>query len=315
VSKYGIQQLLVLGAFVGIFALSTRAFRNPGKLEYLSMAVSVSATGSTLAYYVTSYTQGLGAEGWFSPRSFAIVALVQFAWFVSRTRYGQRQFALGSVAVLGAIFLSLSRTALFAALLAVPASIVSRLSPGRILRISGYTVLVLAVLAGAVFYFKPLNERFFEGDVSLSVGGVGVNVMGRLTVWSVLLAAFLDAPALGHGVGSSRDLIEEHYSGSIIHPHNDYIRVLYEYGVVGLFFLLWGLGNLVWSTWRQWHNAERFQSAHSWLHCAAFLLLLIYCILMMTDNLMVYNAFQVPLAAVLGASCALRPTARTGMVR
>jgi O-antigen ligase len=220
----------------------------------------------------------------------------------------------GSVAVLAAIFLSLSRTALFAALLAVPASMVTRLSLARILRIGGYTVLVVTLLVAAVLFFRPLNERFFEGDVSLSVGGVGVNVMGRLTVWSVLLAAFPDAPAFGHGAGSSRDLIEEHYSGRIIHPHNDYIRVLYEYGVVGLFFFLWGLGNLVWSTWRQWHNAERFQSAHSWLHCAAFLMLFIYCILMLTDNLMVYIAFQLPFAAVLGASCALKPVDETRLL-
>lgn len=60
----------------------------------------------------------------------------------------------------------------------------------------------------------------------------------RLFVWTTMARAWTEAPLLGHGPGSFAAVFEERTGLERIAPHNDYLGVLVESGVVGLALFL-----------------------------------------------------------------------------
>ena len=101
----------------------------------------------------------------------------------------------------------------------------------------GAIVATLSVAIATVFLYAPLHHRFFHGDTA-QVGGISINVTGRDTLWAANWDYFLKAPVIGHGAGAADRLtsaLPEH--GGAAHPHNDYLRILVDYGIVGL--VLW----------------------------------------------------------------------------
>ena len=116
-------------------------------------------------------------------------------------------------------------------------------------------VLALAPIAVAMtlFYTSPrFHHRVMEvsqdiiryqqqGDVLSSQGA-------RLEMWRVAIAAGLDQPIIGHGVGSYPQLYE-HYQGrdpqGASNPHQQYLFWFAEFGVIGLSLLLLLFASLI----------------------------------------------------------------------
>ncbi len=55
----------------------------------------------------------------------------------------------------------------------------------------------------------------------------------RLALWEALGTLVLERPVIGHGIGTNR-LVSERFFGHRAAPHNDYLTVLLEMGVLGL---------------------------------------------------------------------------------
>ena len=94
----------------------------------------------------------------------------------------------------------------------------------------------------AVFLYAPLHHRFFHGDTP-RVGGFSINVTGRDALWAANWGWFKERPLIGHGAGASDRMtaaLPNHGAG---HPHNDYLRILVDYGIIG--FVLWMTAYLV----------------------------------------------------------------------
>jgi O-antigen ligase len=103
--------------------------------------------------------------------------------------------------------------------------------------------LVLGVLV-AVPFAPPVLERTF-GFVPSARELVallqnpqslyhGMNMEGRQVVWAVVFQAFQAAPLLGTGFGGSTFVLSVHFPWfSSPTPHNDYLRLLADAGVVG----------------------------------------------------------------------------------
>jgi O-antigen ligase len=168
----------------------------------------------------------------------------------------------------------------------------------------------LAVMLGAVAVagfmairrIEPLRQRFFEGDLAIEIYGVRINAMGRIDMWQVTLDSYREAPFLGKGVGAIHELIEARFPG-LGHPHNDYLRILHDYGSVGFLLFTAGLLAMIFLSWSAWQRADRAADRDAaGVHLAAFLGLLAFSAAMLTDNVVVYVWVMVPLGVMVGAS-------------
>jgi O-antigen ligase len=172
-------------------------------------------------------------------RPVALVALIGMAWFLAEYRLGNRNSLWWSLAVLLGITISLSRTALLGAFVLIVATLLFAYGRHRARNVI-LCVLLLASGYWAVTYWAPLRDRFVTGDVSLSVGGISTNAEGRTRVWTVLWSEAQDEPLIGRGAGaaSARSVLLD---PAFDQPHNDYLRIFYDFGVIGLGLLAWFL--------------------------------------------------------------------------
>jgi O-antigen ligase len=154
-----------------------------------------------------------------------------------------------------------------------------------------------------VVHYAPFRDRFLVGDNALQVGGLEISTQGRAMLWKLLLSLSSDNWLLGQGIGSSGRLIAEYLpagqSDSIGHPHNEYLRLYVEFGIVGLALFVVGYLALVWRIFR---SAKRTDHP---LHWAAFLALVGIGLSAITDNPFVYPFVMLPLGSLAGLSLAL----------
>ncbi len=150
----------------------------------------------------------------------------------------------------------------------------------------------------AVTYYRPLHDRFYSGDVH-SVAGYSINTEGRSTAWRIVWDRYQTSPIFGHGAGDSDIVVraETHQDG---HPHNDYLRILDDSGIVG--FVLWisAYLTMIWKTRRAVD-----QSAAQPVR-AAFLALIGIGVVMMFDNPLIYIQIMGPLGIIIGVALALQ---------
>jgi len=122
-----------------------------------------------------------------------------------------------------------------------------------------FTTMLLCVLAAGLFGSESIQSRVqetFKDTQGFTEGNVEENnsTQYRLHWWKVTLDHVFDEPAVlhavvGHGLGNTR-VIDFSKEGSTIasvagHPHNTFIQILYEGGIVGLSIFLWMLWTIV----------------------------------------------------------------------
>jgi O-antigen ligase len=304
-SWVGLQNLLVMSAFVLITLMTASHVSAGGRLiAMVSTAFAVASWVPVAVYGVSVGLWGLGNKALGGPRALALFCVIALAWNLPQWRYGRRSALVRIVAILATIVLSLSRGATVTALLLLPLSRM-RSRP----RIADWVRMILVIgLAVGLFYaaftyITPLRERFTEGDVRTLGGAVSINVSGRDTMWSVTWHSYLESPWIGKGAGSAEK--ELHDRAGLTHPHNDYLRILHDFGLVGL--LLWALGFtiLVRRTWRAWRSADVSGSQVAHVHLAALLGLAVVGIDMITSNPIVYIFIMGPLGVLVGCSLGL----------
>lgn len=106
--------------------------------------------------------------------------------------------------------------------------------------------LAVAITAvGAALLFSPvllakIQLLIHEGIAYMQKGVELTSVGARLSMWVNSLHFIAEAPLLGHGVGGYRYLSEKVYLDpvmcaiSCVHPHNQLLFFMVEYGLVGL---------------------------------------------------------------------------------
>jgi O-antigen ligase len=255
-------------------------------------------------YIASVIVGGLESALIFEARAFALFALLGVVRGLSLFRYGSRaRGALMAIAAMSAIFLSLSRTALAIAVILIPLAWLDRRSISRRVGVLLTICVVLALFAFAATIIRPLQERFNELDRA-RIGGVTISVSGRGAFWTATLRSWQESPWVGHGAGSSEYLPLLYLpSGSrYTHPHNDYFRILHDYGIVGGALLLIGGFALIRGTKRVWRAAVSQDSSLAQPHLTAFLGTTALAFAMITDNVVIYVFFMAPLAILVGFS-------------
>jgi O-antigen ligase len=239
-----------------------------------------------------------------SPRGFAQMSIVLCAWFLGGWLTGRRWAKWAVLLAITLTLLSLSRSALAAEfVLFALARFDLRNFRGWLIAI-GAIVVTLAIALSAVFFYAPLHHRFFHGDKA-TVAGISINVTGRDALWSANWAWFQNRPIIGHGAGASDRMtanLPDHGAG---HPHNDYLRLLVDYGVAG--FVLWMAAwlSLLRLTWRRWQAVRGTRVYAEQIHAAAFLVLIGIGLTMIVDNPFIELGRMGPLGILVGLSLGL----------
>jgi O-antigen ligase len=294
----GIQNFLMLALFVltiALFALVPRSEKVIDETADRWFAIAI--VGAVALGITATVTGGIGSGAIVGPRSLALALLPALAWTLAAARTGSvRHTALVGFLVF-AIAFTLSRTAFAVALILVAAALYKRRRVAYKIR---FIVASAVLAAGAIWLVSSVGafqERFAAGDVSSLTTRISINVSGRDDLWALMTSGIRERPFFGHGLGASQTRIEQAFSGAIAHPHNDYLRLAFDFGLVGL--ALWTLGMLATFTLvlRTMPNARSER-----LPPAAMLGMLAMLLTMVTDNTLVYSFVLLPVGALIGMS-------------
>ena len=306
-----IQLLTVLIGFTGFVLLTARECGDrPAFRESVGRAMDFASVTAAIAYTLTvlAFGQGgdaeLGGRPLFLARPFALFALVAVARQIARWHAGEKSgfFIAAWIAVL--VILSQSRLGLVTILAMFPISCF--IVGGRRNIALGALMLIVgaSTLCGLLMFSQTMYDRFFGFDASLNVGGVSINAMGRTVAWERLLADIHGTSSwlFGHGSGAASWFCSITFV-NLPHPHNDYLRFLYDFGLFGLvWFLLFALAALA-ATWRRVRTAVREnRRADIGPPLGALLGLLALLAAMMTDNPGNYVFVMAPLGILFGAA-------------
>ncbi|MHB8168797.1 MAG: O-antigen ligase family protein [Thermoleophilia bacterium] len=91
--------------------------------------------------------------------------------------------------------------------------------------------ILMPVVLGLLLFFVPSIFDRFQELMGFSQGQG--SMYSRVTIWRYLLPYFYQSPVVGAGLGGFSDYMQEGL-GYVYMPHNDYLRVLIDTGVVGI---------------------------------------------------------------------------------
>jgi O-antigen ligase len=199
--------------------------------------------GERVANHGLRYS-GLG----FDPNDLGLMLAlgIPMAWHVFLNRKGIIRFAAASyvpLAVVG-ILLTASRGAFLSGIVAL--SIVPLTLPRRSLR----SIVLVAgglIAAGSVALIVPQSswDRILTTGDELRRGTLG----GRGTIWAAGLQAFQDHVVLGAGAGAFEASVEP-LLGPRAAPHNVFLAILVEQGIVGVLCFVALLAACGWTVYR-----------------------------------------------------------------
>lgn len=290
----GLQNVAVYGGFVAVVAVVASA-SSAGTSHRVMSWMTYASVIVCLVYGTTVAVSGTGASTIYNARSFALTALVLLAVVIPQKLSGWRRFLPLFIAVL--VLLSVSRTAFAIALLMLTFVVLRGRKRGRLIRGVATLVAIAAVGYLLITTYSPLTERFTVGDDAIQYGGLKINSSGRTVLWEKIAESAARSPIYGQGPGSAGERVDQIIGGTIGHPHNDYLRLYHDVGVVGLALFVIGVLSLIAGAVRR---AKLY--VHDPVHWAAALGMAAVLLAAFTDNVIVYPFVMIPLAVVVGAS-------------
>jgi hypothetical protein len=248
---------------------------------------------------VAGMTPDAGLSGVLGPRSFGMHLLPFLAMGLAAAQERQPGAGLlvGAIAAVGVLTLSRMAVAVMLAL-----GLLAFLKGSGLKRIIG--VLGVVFLGWAALQFQPLRERIFLHantgftGFHLEIVGSGaesqltfgnIDLSGRGLIWAQTFLHAQEAWIVGHGTGGATTFIERDVGSEIGHPHNDYLRVLHDFGIVGLALVVYTGGFVLTRLRRLYHDAPSSWS-RGWAS-AALLAWLAWLMMAVTDNSMIYPTY------------------------
>ncbi len=311
-TKLGAQNLTVITGFACLVLVSARTiWYAPELSQKLINSLRQSIAIAAILFLVGQIGVRLGAVTPIAvgPRPFPLFSLVPLAWHLASWKSGRHRSLWVALAILLLILTALARTAF---VVGIGIFVLAQVKPNKRLgwlKPAIWGVVALGLLVSLIVTYEPLRSRFFEYDASWSIGGVAINVMGRGKMWGATWASLSESPWFGKGPGSSADVVSLAVP-SMTHPHNDYLRVLHDYGIIGLGLWLIAILHMLWLVWRSWGRSVVRRNSAAPVHQAAFLALVAALLTMITDNTLAYVFVMFPLAISLGCSLGLASHAR-----
>ena len=306
----GIQNILSLG-ILPLMLLATEATASawPGFAFWLERCLGWSVMLASIIYAAAVLFTGAGTDAAISARSYGMFAAYGVAVQLARWRTGRISGLIWAAAITVLTGVSESRLALGVCVVLFPISQLPSRGFMNWLKVVAVSAVVLGLSYVALNNFDALRDRFLKGDVSMKIGAYEINASGRTAFWRATVDSFQEAPIVGKGAGSAEQLIENQF-GTIKHPHNDYLRLIHDYGVIGAAVWAAAILTLLASVFREWRRSDRVRSPDRAIHAAAALVLTAFILEMTMENAIVNIFLTAPLGLLLGAALGIRRARR-----
>jgi O-antigen ligase len=150
----------------------------------------------------------------------------------------------------------------------------------------------LAVSIGLlVFYSGRFQDKMFrsgEGSVQdITQNSDDVQLSGRGMLQEMMLAGIREHPWTGNGGNATWTMLKDARM-ELEQPHNDWLRIIYNYGFLGLVLYLGAVLMQVWHTWRSARYSPPLARILFYSAASAFVP---YAAIMYTDNVLIYAQF------------------------
>lgn len=218
------------------------------------------------------------------------IAAVALVWaLLTALRIARDHIAQAAVVLLLLVpIFATTRGALVASVLAIPFALPFM----GLRRVVMLVLLIIGVLGALLVTYAPIKEKMVYGDASMSdvlSSPEVVRTSGRLVAWELMWENIRLKPVLGHGANASEGFLVKRYSEAFAHPHNDYMRILFDYGWVGLLIFLATVGIQL----RRLIRGARTLAVPEFKFVAysAASLFIPFLLLMSVDNIILYAAF------------------------
>lgn len=290
----GLQMVCVWVLFVvgGMFAARGNNSERAGRSLLLF-------TRTALVLCGVFFTQLIMGTVIYVTRGFALTALVLLAAAISIP--SRRLWVkLAPFVIAFAIVISLSRTASAISILMLIGLAIRQQRGRRLPLVMGGLLIMGTVGYLLITAYPPFRDRFLGGDNAVEFGGLSLNTSGRSNIWDALSQSASSAPWFGHGPGSSVELVTKLYA-PITQPHNEYLRILHDLGIVGMILFAIGMLALLCAIVR------RAVTEDASVHWAALLATVAVLLAATTDNVFVYPFVMLPLGVLVGLSLGLPP--------
>jgi O-antigen ligase len=120
-------------------------------------------------------------------------------------------------------------------------------------------------------------------------------------MWPIVFDSAMRHPVFGGGLGSSQEAL-----GEFIQPHNEYLRVWHDGGVIAIGLLVFTFITWLLQLRRQYAWAVRTLRPHPEIELAALFTLLGIVLAAITDNGFMYMFVDAPAGLLIGAACGVR---------
>jgi len=150
---------------------------------------------------------------------------------------------------------------------------------------------VLIIAAGyGLFFTKRVQEKsFYSGSGTIqevSSDNPNFATSGRKYIWEHMEGEIDKAPWFGHGANASEPFVMR--LAGLTHPHNDWLRLLYDYGYFGT--IIFAICMLL-QVWHLLKTARGTSGETRILFLASATSFLVFSLFMVTDNIILYAAF------------------------
>jgi O-antigen ligase len=183
--------------------------------------------------------------------------------------------------------ISLTRMAITAAGITIPFTFGSLKMKKRLI-----FLFIVAILGIAFFYTERFQKKmFYSGQGTMkdvSFENPDFFTAGRSRLWDLMIEEIRQKPLWGHGGNASEEFVLSITWGALTHPHNDWLRLLYDYGLVGTCIFASCLVAQVIHLLKRAKNT--FGESKNLLYAGASSFLP-FVLLMFTDNIILYAAF------------------------
>lgn len=143
-----------------------------------------------------------------------------------------------------------------------------------------------------VFMLSSVQQKMFysgEGELAdLTWDNPDLRTNARNVIWDAILVDIAKKPWLGHGPGAAYEWVEAGGWG-LTHPHNDWLRLLYNYGIIGCAAFLICAGIQMYHLFRIAGSATSLEvRILAYTGISSFVALFLF---MITDNIINYPNF------------------------
>jgi O-antigen ligase len=272
---------LVIGMTVSKLRIGQRELESFNKLcRYLAVAlyVVVIVKGGIIVTGALPVATGMAAE--------VMTGTLLCSLFAVRYVLGQKKELAWWAAFAVIPYIAVTRTAIVAAGLTLPLTF----APMKIWK-RFVLVILIVMLAIPVFYSERVQQKMFYSSrgtfAEVHPDNPDLATNGRKSLWGAMQAEIDEEPYWGHGANSSEPFVFMR-TGGLTHPHNDWLRLLYDYGYVGASVFAFCLIAQVFHVLKR---STRATGETKILFYAAASTFISFVLFMFSDNIILYAAF------------------------